>query len=75
MLILSRRKHQSIVIGDSLIKIIILEVKGHQVKIGIDAPEGLPVHRQEIYERMKAQGETLEKRSKQKSVKDLNKKI
>ena len=47
MLVLSRKQHQSLVIGEK-IKITILEVKGNQVRIGIDAPESITVHREEI---------------------------
>ena len=47
MLVLSRKQHQSLVIGEN-IKITILEVKGNQVRIGIDAPESITVHREEI---------------------------
>ena len=47
MLVLSRKQHQSLVIGEN-IKITILELKGNQVRIGIDAPESISVHREEI---------------------------
>ena len=47
MLVLSRKQHQSLVIGEN-IKITILEVKGNQVRIGIDAPDSITVRREEI---------------------------
>jgi len=47
MLVLSRKQHQSLVIGEN-IKITVLELKGNQVRIGIDAPESITVHREEI---------------------------
>ena len=47
MLVLSRKQHQSLVIGEN-IKITVLELKGNQVRIGIDAPESISVHREEI---------------------------
>jgi carbon storage regulator len=51
VLILSRRTDESIVIGDE-VTITILSVKGKQVRIGINAPPDVSVHRQEIYERI-----------------------
>ena len=47
MLVLSRKQHQSLVIGEN-IKITVLEMKGNQVRIGIDAPKSVTVHREEI---------------------------
>jgi carbon storage regulator len=52
MLILTRKFGENIRIGDK-IKIIILDVKGGQVKLGIDAPPNITVHREEIYERIR----------------------
>lgn len=51
MLILTRRAGESLVIGDD-VKLTVLGVKGNQVRIGIDAPRSLPVHREEIYLRI-----------------------
>lgn len=48
MLALSRKPGESIVIGND-IEITVLEVKGDQVKIGIDAPKSVPIYRKEIY--------------------------
>ncbi len=60
MLALSRKQGESIVIGNN-IKITVLEVKGDQIKIGIDAPKSVPVYRNEIYEEIqKANKETAE---------------
>ncbi len=51
MLVLSRRPGETIRLGDEgHITITILGVKGNQVRIGIDAPKDIPVHRQEIFE-------------------------
>ena len=52
MLILTRRISESIIIGDD-VKITVLGVKGNQVRLGIDAPKDLSVHREEIYELIK----------------------
>ena len=49
MLVLSRYKDQSIYIGDDII-ITVVDVRGDRIRIGIDAPANVPVHRQEIYE-------------------------
>lgn len=51
MLILSRRAMETILIGDD-IKVVVLGIRGGQVRIGIDAPKNVPVHRQEVAERM-----------------------
>lgn len=48
MLILTRKPTKVVVIGDD-IKVTILGVKGNQVRIGIDAPKDISVHREEIY--------------------------
>ena len=48
MLVLSRQRDETIVIGDS-IRITIVEVRGDKVRIGIDAPKDVTVHRQEVY--------------------------
>ncbi len=49
MLVLSRKKNESIIIGDD-IEIVIVDVKGEQVKIGVKAPKKVTVHRAEVYE-------------------------
>ncbi|HOP75600.1 MAG TPA: carbon storage regulator CsrA [Bacillota bacterium] len=48
MLVLTRKKNESIIIGDD-IKITVVEVKGDQIKLGITAPKQISVHREEIY--------------------------
>jgi carbon storage regulator len=52
MLVLTRKPNQSIVIGDD-IELTVLEVRGDQVRIGINAPRHISVHRKEIYEQIK----------------------
>jgi carbon storage regulator len=51
MLVLTRKLHQSIVIGDG-IEIVVLEIRGEQVRIGIKAPKNVMVHRKEIYDQI-----------------------
>ena len=51
MLILTRQIGESIMIGDDVI-ITVLGIRGGQVRIGIDAPGDVPVHREEIYDRI-----------------------
>ncbi|MBU0613166.1 carbon storage regulator CsrA [Patescibacteria group bacterium] len=53
MLILSRKKNERIMIGDD-VTITIVDIQGHLVQIGVDAPRSVPVHRYEIYEDIKA---------------------
>ncbi len=52
MLALSRKANESIIIGND-IEVTILEVKGEQVKIGINAPKSIPVYREEVYQQIK----------------------
>jgi carbon storage regulator len=52
MLILTRRVGESVMVGDD-ITITVLGVKGNQVRIGVNAPKDVSVHREEIYERIK----------------------
>lgn len=61
MLILSRRPGEKIMIGDDIV-VTTLGVKGNQVRLGIDAPKNLPVHREEIYRRIQASGEDSDKK-------------
>ncbi|MCA9246458.1 MAG: carbon storage regulator CsrA [Planctomycetales bacterium] len=49
MLVLSRHRDESIVIGDNIV-VTIVDIRGDKVRLGIDAPTQIPVHRREIYE-------------------------
>jgi carbon storage regulator len=49
MLVLSRQRDESIIIGDNVV-ITVVDVRGDKVKLGIDAPKEISVHRQEVYE-------------------------
>lgn len=54
MLILTRKDNESLLIGDE-IEITVLGVKGNQVRIGINAPKDIDVHREEVHRRIEAQ--------------------
>lgn len=52
MLVLTRKSGQSIRIGDNIV-IKVFAIEGNQVKIAIDAPKGIPIYREELYEKLK----------------------
>jgi len=56
MLILTRRVGETLMIGDE-VTVTVLGVKGNQVRIGVNAPRDVSVHREEIYERIKQENE------------------
>jgi carbon storage regulator len=55
MLVLSRQRDESITIGDgdTLVEVMIVDVRGDKVRLGITAPKNIPVHRREIYDAIK----------------------
>lgn len=68
MLVLSRQRDESIMIGDN-VEIIIVDVRGDKVRLGITAPKEIPVHRREIYDAIQREKnqkkETQEKQEKE----------
>jgi len=60
MLVLSRQKDESIMIGDD-VKITIVDVRGDKVRLGIEAPRTISVHREEVYEAIQREKKEQEK--------------
>ena len=56
MLVLTRKTGESIVIGNH-VRVTVLEMQGRQIRLGIEAPGEIPVHRGEVYERIKDENE------------------
>lgn len=56
MLVLSRSRNEVLRIGDN-IRIVVVDIRGDKVRIGIDAPKEVPVHREEVYEAILRNGE------------------
>lgn len=52
MLVLSRQKDETIIIGDD-IEVTVVDIRGDKVRLGINAPKSVPVHRKEVYEQIK----------------------
>ena len=62
MLVLSRKSRESVVIGGSdgihrLVKVTVLDIRGTNVKLGFEADADVPIHRTEIWERLRASGQ------------------
>ncbi len=55
MLVLTRSVGERLFIQDGVIKIQVLEVKGNQVRIGIEAPKDIAIHREEVFDRIKTE--------------------
>lgn len=73
MLALTRKKGDSIIIGDN-VEVVVISVQGEQVKLGIIAPKSIPVHRKEIYEQIKLENEQAFQNVNLSAVKELLKK-
>ena len=56
MLVLSRKKNESIVINND-ITIVVVEIRGDKVRLGVEAPKEVPVHRREVYDAIKRNAE------------------
>ena len=60
MLVLSRQRDESIMIGDNVV-VTIVDIRGDKVRLGIEAPTEIPVHRQEVYEAIKRENQKASK--------------
>ena len=60
MLVLSRKKNESIVINDD-ITIVVVEIRGDKVRLGVEAPKEIPVHRREVYEAIRRNEQARDK--------------
>jgi carbon storage regulator len=59
MLVLSRKKNETIVIAENII-VTVVDIRGDRVRLGIEAPRDIPVHRREVYEAIKRSRESKE---------------
>ena len=72
MLVLARRINESIMIGDD-IEIVVIDIKGDQVKLGVKAPKKVTVHRKEIFDEIRRENlSALNNRFKPESLRDLS---
>jgi carbon storage regulator len=72
MLVLARKINESIMIGDE-IEIVVIDIKGDQVKLGVKAPKKITVHRKEIYDEIRQENiSALNTRFKPESLRDLS---
>lgn len=64
MLVLSRQKDESIIIGDDVV-VTIVDVRGDKVRLGITAPKEIPVHRREVYEAIQREKKECEEKERE----------
>ncbi len=62
MLVLSRKKNESIVINDD-ITIVVVEIRGDKVRLGVEAPKEVPVHRREVFDAIRRSEATADKKA------------
>lgn len=62
MLVLSRKKNESIVINDD-ITIVVVEIRGDKVRLGVEAPKEIPVHRREVFDAIRRSETTADKKA------------
>lgn len=62
MLVLSRKKNESIVINDD-ITIVVVEIRGDKVRLGIEAPKEVTIHRNEVYDKIQREGRATDERA------------
>ena len=73
MLALTRKKGESVIIGDN-VEVVVLNIMGEQVRLGIIAPKRIPVHRKEIYEQIQAENLLAKDAASVLAIKDLTSK-
>ncbi|HBE89595.1 MAG: carbon storage regulator [Candidatus Andersenbacteria bacterium RIFCSPHIGHO2_12_FULL_46_9] len=59
MLVLSRKKNESIIINDDIV-IVVVEIRGDKVRLGVEAPKEVPVHRREVYDAIQRQNRKVQ---------------
>ena len=69
MLVLSRQKDESIIIGDN-VEVTIVDVRGDKVRLGITAPKEIPVHRREVYEAIQREKKEREEKEREKKERE-----
>jgi len=72
MLALTRKKGESIVVGDN-IEVVVLGITGEQVRLGIIAPKNIPVHRKEVYEQIQIENQQAQQSINISALRDLRK--
>jgi len=72
MLVLTRKLGEAIKIGDK-IKVVVVAIEGGSVKLGVDAPEEISVHRQEVYEKIAAENKSASAQLDKEKAKSLKK--